>query len=382
MQHSSKSTWEKKIIILGGYGNVGKIVVKDLLKSGFSVGIAGRDETKIDEFLSEISSPCALKEIINLKDTSWLISVFSRYDIIVNCLEYTFNATIIDACIEAKRSYVDMGDSYDGILRSHSLEVKFKQNNTLACLGAGSSPGIVNVVMKKVTNTKDKIDTITLSFADILKVPVENMLPFNFKTVVDEIYDPALVYEDGKHFFIQGGSRKMPVDFGPEFGKMECYITNHDEQYSMPVYLKNKGIKNFYFLLRHNDDMIQFVPLLKKFDFLSTEKIEFKWVQTSHFEMVDSIMRQFLPQNYQSDDKEILYIKIDETVMGIINYSVDGVPAGIMNTGIGASLIVQYIANNQMKTGVFHPEELVDEEWMISELKKRNFEIQIDGKNI
>lgn len=372
----------KKILVLGWYGNVGKIVVKDLLKSWFLVGIAGRDEGKIDEFIWELKHSEVRKEVINIKDTVGLVSIFSHYDIIVNCLEYTFNSIIVDACLEAKKSYVDMGDTYDGILRSHSLSDKFIANKSVACLWAGSSPGIVNVVMKKVTNTKENIDTIVLSFADVLKVPVENMLPFNFKTVVDEIYDPALVYENGKHFFIPGGSRKMHVDFWWEFWSMDCYITNHDEQYSIPLYLKEKGIKNFYFLLRHNDDMIQFVPLLKKFGFLNTEKVSFKWGETNHFEMTDAMMRPFLPQHFESDDKEILYIKIDDTVIGIINYSVNGVPAGIMNTGIGASLIVQYLANNDINPGVYHPEEFVDENWMIDELKKRDFEIQIDGKNI
>jgi saccharopine dehydrogenase-like NADP-dependent oxidoreductase len=30
----------KKIIVLGGYGNVGKVVVKDLIQSGYEVAIA------------------------------------------------------------------------------------------------------------------------------------------------------------------------------------------------------------------------------------------------------------------------------------------------------------------------------------------------------
>jgi len=66
----------------------------------------------------------------------------------------------------------------------------------------------------------------------------------------------------------------------------------------------------------------------------------------------------------------------------VINNSVDGIPAGIMNTGIGASLIAQYIASNDIPSGIHHPEDCIDPDWMISELKKRNFEIQINGKNI
>ena len=58
-------------------------------------------------------------------------------------------------------------------------------------------------------------------------------------------------------------------------------------------------------------------------------------------------MKKFLPKNFKSDNRELLYIKIDDVVISIINYSVDGTAAGIMNTGIGASLITQYLTNNE-----------------------------------
>jgi hypothetical protein len=59
------------------------------------------------------------------------------------------------------------------------------------------------------------------------------------------------------------------------------------------------------------------------------------------------MMKKFLPKNFKSDDRELLYIAIDDTIISIINYSVDGTAAGIMNTGIGASLITQYLVNSE-----------------------------------
>jgi saccharopine dehydrogenase-like NADP-dependent oxidoreductase len=125
-------------------------------------------------------------------------------------------------------------------LRSYDLSDKFKANGTFACLGAGSAPGIVNVVMKKVVKQKEKIDTIIVSFADILNVPMDNMLPFNFKTVVDEIGDDALIWENGSHSFIPGSSRTLHIDFPFGYGSDDLYITNHDEQYSLPLNFKDK----------------------------------------------------------------------------------------------------------------------------------------------
>jgi saccharopine dehydrogenase-like NADP-dependent oxidoreductase len=306
-----------------------------------------------------------------------LIRVFEKYDIVLNCLEYTLNAGIVDACLIAKVSYIDLGDTYAGILRSYELGEKFKANGTFCCLWAGSAPGIVNVVMKKVVKQKEKIDTIIVSFSDILNTPMDNMLPFNFKTVVDEIEDPALIWEDGKHSFIKWGSKTLHIDFPFWYGSDDLYITNHDEQYSLPLNFKDKGIQNFYFVMKHSKPFLQLVQNLKNFWFLHTEKINIKGVDISPFEFSDTIMKPFLPQNFTSDDRELLYIRIDDVVISIINHSVNGTAAGIMNTGIGASLIAQYVATHDWLTWTFHPEVVVDEEWMIAELKKRDFEIWI-----
>ncbi len=372
----------KKMLVLGGYGNVGKVVVKDLVTSGFTVWIAGRDESKINELIGELNSPLAVSEIIDLRNSSQLVGVFKKYEIVVNCLEYTLNAGIVDACLEAKVSYVDLWDTYAWILRSYELSEKFKANGTFACLWAGSAPWIVNVVMKKVVKQKQNIDTIIVSFADILNIPMDNMLPFNFKTVVDEIWDDALIWENGTHSFIPGSSKTVHVDFPFWFWSDDLYITNHDEQYSLPLNFKDTWIKNFYFVMKHSKKFLQLIPLLKEFWFLASEKVNIKGTDISPFEFSENLMKKFLPKHFKSDDKELLYVRVDDTVISIINYSVDGTAAGIMNTGIGASLITQFLAEHEWSLWTFHPEVIVDEEWMINELKKRNFEIYVDDVKI
>lgn len=63
----------------------------------------------------------------------------------------------------------------------------------------------------------------------------------------------------------------------------------------------------------------------------------------SPLDFTNAIMKQYDPQNFTVEDKETLFVKLDDTVVEIINESVNGVPAGVMNTGIGCSLIAQYL---------------------------------------
>ncbi len=377
----------KKVLVLWAYWNVWQVVSIDLINSWFFVWIWWRNEKKIDSFISKIKSNNVEKVLFDISDEKSLLNVFSNYDLIINCLEYTFNQTILDSCIKSAKNYVDLWDDYEWIKISRSKDWLAKENWIFACIWAWSAPGIVNILTKYAIRDIEEINTITISFSDEVKNAPEKMLPFNFQTVVEEIIGDALLFENWKYSFVKWNSKKIDADFCNTNSLNQCFlpgslVTNHDEQFSLPDYLSNKWIKNFYFVMKHSDNVVKLVESLDEFWFLSKEKINVKWVEISPFDFCNTIMSNFAPQNFKVEDKESLFIKIDNIVVEIVNYSVDWIPAWVMNTWIWCSLIAQDILNNSYTPGVNHPEDFVDEEWFISELKKRNFEIYIDWKRI
>lgn len=381
----------KKILVLGWYWNVGQVVVHDLINSNFIVWIAWRNEEKIDAIIKKMlwkkSSWVVKKVLIDLTDEKSLIEIFKKYDLVVNCLEYTFNQLILDLCIEAWKNYVDMWDDYKWIKLSRTKDWLVKESWIIACLWAGSAPWIVNVLIKYAVKNMEKVETLTISFSDIIKNAPEKMLPFNFQTVVEEITWDALLFENWKYKFVEWSSKKINANFCWLNKEKNCFlpwsfVTNHDEQYSLPEYLNNKWLKNLYFVMKHSDNVIKLVESLNEFWFLNKDKISIEWIETSPYDFCNTIMAQYAPQNFKVEDKESLFIKLDEKIVEIVNYSVDGVPAWIVNTWIWASLIAQYLANNEQTPWVYHPEYFVDDVWFIEELKKRNFEIYVDNKKI
>lgn len=378
----------KKILVLGWYGNVGQVVVRDLLESWFIVGIAWRDKNKIDSFAKKLDSENIEKALVDLKDEENLIKTFKKYDLIVNCLEYTFNQIVLDLCLKLWKNYVDLWDDYNWIKISRSKDWLAKESGISACLWAWSAPWIVNILTKYAAKDMEKVETVTISFADeIIKAPAE-MLPFNFATVVEEVLWDALLFENWKYIFVHGSSKKVDWDFCKWWVNKTCflpksYVTNHDEQFSLPDFLSEKWIKNVYFIMKHSPNIIRLVKSLNEFWFLDkTEKKNIKWIELTPFEFTNMIMSKFAPQNFEVEDKESLFIKLDEKVVEIVNYSVWWVPAWVMNTWIWCSLIAQYLANNTITPWVHHPENFVDDKWFIEELKKRNFDIIVDGKKI
>ena len=378
----------KKILVLGWYGNVWQVVVRDLIKSWFIVGIAWRDKNKIDAFAKKLDSENIEKALVDLKDEENLIKTFKKYDLIVNCLEYTFNQIILDLCLKLWKNYVDLWDDYNWIKISRSKDWLAKESGISACLWAWSAPWIVNILTKYAAKDMEKVETVTISFADeIIKAPAE-MLPFNFATVVEEVLWDALLFENWKYIFVHGSSKKVDWDFCKWWVNKTCflpksYVTNHDEQFSLPDFLSEKWIKNVYFIMKHSPNIIKLVKSLNEFWFLEkNEKKTIMWVEITPFEFTNMIMSKFAPQNFEVEDKESLFIKLDEKVVEIVNYSVWWIPAWVMNTWIWCSLIAQYLANNTITPWVHHPENFVDDKWFIEELKKRNFDTIIDGKKI
>lgn len=377
----------KKILVLWAYWNVWQVVVTDLIKSDFFVWIAWRNEAKIDSFIEKLKTKNVEKVLVDLNDEKWLLNIFNNYDLIINCLEYTFNQLILDACIKSWKNYIDLWDDYEGIKISRSKDWLAKETGIFACLWAWSAPWIVNILTKYATRDIDEIDTVTISFSDEIIHAPDKMLPFNFQTVVEEITWDALLFENSKYNFVKWSSKKIDANFCKPHSLNQCYlpwslVTNHDEQFSLPDFLSDKWIKNFYFVMKHSDNVIKLVESLDEFWFLSKDKINLKWLEISPFEFCNTIMSQFAPQNFKVEDKESLFIKIDDLVVEIVNYSVDWVPAWVMNTWIGCSLIAQNLLNYNHTPWINHPEDFVDEEWFIDELKKRNFEIYIDWKKL
>lgn len=377
----------KKILVLWGYWNIWQVVVRDLISSDFFVWVAWRDSLKIDNFISKIDSKNIEKVLVDLKNEVQLLEIFRNYDLILNCLEYTFNQTILDICLKIWKNYVDLWDDYKWIKTSRSKDWDAKEKWISACLWAWSAPWIVNILTKYVARDMEKIETVTISFNDEIKNAPEKILPFNFQTVVEEITWDALLFEDWKYKFVEWSSKKIDANFCKNNRHKQCflpwsYVTNHDEQFSLPDYLRDKWIQNLYFVMKHSENVIKLVESLDEFWFLSKEKINIKWVEISPFDFCNAVMSKFAPQNFKVEDKESLFIKLDDKIIEIVNYSVDWVPSWVMNTWIWASLISQYLANNELTPWVYHPEDFIDEDWFIEELKKRNFEIYIDWSKI
>src|SRR3989344_8919999 len=99
---------KKDFIIFGGTGLQGRICAKDLLESGYSVALAGRDQSGI---LNLLKNKRASFIKVDLKNQKEIINSINKTnpDLVVNCAELTFNIPIMKACLKTGKSLTDLG---------------------------------------------------------------------------------------------------------------------------------------------------------------------------------------------------------------------------------------------------------------------------------
>lgn len=167
-----------------GAGGVGWVVAHKAAQNNDVLGditIASRTVAKCDKIIESIKGKNNLKDpsrklesrAVNADDVEALVALIKEVkpDLVINAGPPWVNITIMEACLQAKVSYLDTSVAVD--LCSEGQQVpqaydwqwefrdKFKQAGITGILGAGFDPGVVSVFAAyAVKHLFDEIETI------------------------------------------------------------------------------------------------------------------------------------------------------------------------------------------------------------------------------
>ncbi|KUG24744.1 carboxynorspermidine dehydrogenase [hydrocarbon metagenome] len=230
-----------KILLLGGYGNVGKFLC-DLILSNTdsSIIIVGRDELKARNFKDELSIKYNASRIetaiVDASKTDSLINAFNRSDFIINSastIQYTKN--IVDALLQTKKNYFDVLMSSPqklNLLKAASAE--FVKNNQVIITDGGFHPGLPAALIRYAAGQFDKIHSANVGSLLNMDWKFDFSSPDTIKEFIYEFkdYDSTayvnsewrkLSYKDYKYFY-----------FGKPFGKKPCISMMMEELKELP----------------------------------------------------------------------------------------------------------------------------------------------------
>src|SRR2546425_7690405 len=161
---SGESRCSLKVLILGGYGAMAQSTVPDLLASpGVErVGIAGRSAAKAESFAAAQRDDRATAVPVDARDSAALVREMKRWDCVINSSWYDLNVPIMEAAIEARIHYCDLGGLYHETLRQLKLDGRAKDAGVTCILGIGSTPGTMNGLGMYGASKPDKVEKVLL----------------------------------------------------------------------------------------------------------------------------------------------------------------------------------------------------------------------------
>ncbi len=374
-------------VVLGGTGLQGKICAKDLIDCGYSVLLCGRDPSHIKDLIKNKKAGFAKVDLRNEKDLLKVIKN-SGADVVVNCAELIFNVPIMNACLIAKKSVVDLGGLYEITLEQFKLHDEFKKKGIINLTGCGSTPGIANVMTSYGLRNLDSVESISLGFAWDSNVK-KFVLPYSIQSIFDEFTKPPVVLYNGKFHKSDRMKCQGTFDF-KEVGRQTVYCIVHSEVYTFYKYFRNKGLKNVHYMAGFPEHSINAIKTLIDLGFNSEEKIDVNGTKVSPIEFTSKVLKKLkIPKGYK--EVENLWVKIEgkkngkviKKELNCIIKSLDGWEEAGSNvdTGRTISIISQMVKRGDiLEKGVYSPEAVVPHEEFFKELRKRKMIIYENEK--
>ena len=378
-----------KRIIVVGVGAQGSVIAKRLNDhEDVSEIICADYDRKAAEALSDTLSKARSRKV-DANDVQNLIEVAKGCDLIVNGLPLDYNLNVMEAALAINASYIDMAGPMEdiGFVESYKLlfsewHEKFKAKGLTALVGAGSSPGLANIMAREAVEKMDSCETISIYVYE--NVMTKRFTPFWWSPEV-AFWDMAYKtfrFEDGQHVTDKPFSRPINMKLRGINREVRMVDHEHDEPVTMGLLADSvlKGVKNVEF--KYGGFGVKFSELLYKMGLLSDEPVEVDGGQVIPMDLIlklcppapkyhdelksiidDGVLMEegaFLVrvQGYRGDDP----VQIDSYATGpglVEAFKTSGLSHEAYLTGQCASVFVKMMVDDVFtEKGLFVPEQL------------------------
>ena len=149
-----------KILIVGGYGQVGRSIAGRLAPLFPSrVIVAGRNRTKADLVAAEVSHG-AKGLALDIEDRA-AASTLSGVAVAVVCLDQK-DTRFVDQCLSQGIHYVDISADYRFLSQVEHLHDLARQHRASAILSGGVAPSLTNLLAARAKEQMEKVDRIDI----------------------------------------------------------------------------------------------------------------------------------------------------------------------------------------------------------------------------
>lgn len=383
-----------KLVILGA-GIQGNITCTDLCDPELSpdqkdITIADYDFAKA----SAVAEKFGIKAVqLDVSDHAMLKEVIAGADVVINCVQYNWNVDIMQACLEVKAHYIDLGGLFHVTKQQLELNDEFKAAGLTAILGMGSTPGTMNVMAGYAASTLDTIEEAHAICAcgDFTRTNAVIGIPYSLLTVMEEHTLEPWILKDGVLQPVPAGSGKETIAFSEPIGSAEAFYCIHSEPVQFATSFKEKGIKQASFKLSLPAGFEERISFLAEVGFATEEPVMVAGKEANPLRTMVAVVNRYLErydasQDGELNDCDVLRAVVRGTKDGIEKEIVVesvirtsekwGFMAGALDTGVPPSIVAQMICRGQItERGAFGGEKGIPAIPYFKELARREMPV-------
>ena len=210
----------RKILILGGTGQIGQQVAKDLLEhTSARITLTGRRNNPNSSLLT--SENVSFRQL----DLDWqdkLRQAIADHDLVIHCAGpfHRRDGRVLKACIAEKTNYVDVSDHRCLYEKIKPLRSEVESAGIIAICNAGVFPGISNSMVRLGVEQLDQPEKIELYYGVAGSGGAgETVMTTTFLGLLE----PFTVWQDGQWIPKQPYSEPQTLDFPAPIGKANVY---------------------------------------------------------------------------------------------------------------------------------------------------------------
>lgn len=388
------------ITIAGGAGMMGQGIIRDLLSDRSIIDITeirlcDTARARMQALQADLDDPRLTLHDLDVTDPAALGTVLQGADLCINAVPTLagHQMTIFAAALAAGTDYVDLGGLGTYTVKQIAWHDRFARAGVVAVLGAGSDPGMSNVICRAVADRLDRIDAINLYWAAALSGPENPVLvpPYSVSTVLAEYAYPSTQFLNGAHVECAPQTGQEVIELPPPWGRCTFMYSAHSEQLTVPLAngIRDKGIREFTWKLHlpHREHEA-WVGLVKA----GFGDFERPVTVGGHAVRPLDVLNAVIARNMAGNADKIPAQQSHEIHFAIGRGSIDGKPATVRcqvvvrpdpiydgyvdaGTSMNASIAAQLILKGPRKPGVYAPESYFEPEAYFAEGRKRKFDI-------
>ncbi len=379
-----------KVAVLGGMGLMAEAALHDLAANKRVTEVVAVDLNlaRAKSVLSRIPNRRKVKTLsVDVTDTAAAAKKLKGSDVLLNCAWYELNLKCMDLALALKAHYVDLGGLFHMTQKQLKRHGEFQKAGLVATLGCGSTPGITNLMVARMSAGFDTIDTVGIYDAshDPSTSETSFLPPFSIRTMLDEYIAPAPILANGKMVGVPAHSGQEPLEFKEPIGRVSAGTVIHSETATLPAYLKDKRIKNCFFKIVYPESVKRQLALLVGMGLSGDAPVQVNGHKVSPRRFVTALAQQAAVTASKAfaapADFEVLRVKISGTKHGRrLEKSWDceirpnkQLSAGAIGVGFAGAIASVVLALEQGLTrgGVGAPESTLPAEVFFKELRAR-----------